>query len=779
MEERECGKLTAEVGGHRRILARAGVLLTFVAAPGACDTTDRHEIAFARGEAGSGGDTSTTGGSGAALGSGGRSATASPGNGGSGPNNPIPNGGSPSAGSDEQAGGADSDSMAGGASGAEPEGSTGEGGAPEPEPECEEGAVACAEIAGREILTCEAGKWVRSVACSETEVCLDATAECVPIPPECVGRPRGARHCVDQVRYACSDDLVEVVSETCDALCIDGECAPITCGDGVENEGEECDDGNDDDTDACLPSCRRAVCGDGAVRAGEEECDDGNDDDTDACLSTCKKAFCGDGVVRRGVEECDDGNDSDLDACTTACKRPVCGNGVKEGNEQCDDGNTSSADGCTNACKLPACGDGVLQPDREQCDDGNTKSGDGCSATCKAEVKSIRLGRSHGCALFENGDLRCWGSNADGQLGKNGTGNSWPVVLSEVTSFATGMRHTCAVKAGKLYCWGTFYVNQRMIVNDSPQQFDIGASSVKEIHASAHGLHNCALVASGSRTRIKCWGNDAAITTGAIGVIGNFDPDEVASYPFVNVDGDVKEVGIGSAFTCALLTNGKVQCWGTGHYGQLGRPLDDSQCTSPYCLVPGDAGDLGAGFSVAALSSGNEHSCALSTSGAVKCWGRGWVGQLGIGEAGVTRGTLAEEMGNALPAVDLGGTATAVAAGGTFSCAVLSTGGVKCWGNAFEGRLAQPQRTGSDLSNHLGDAPGELGAQLPPIDLGSNARAIQVAAGEAFACALLDTRQVKCWGSNADGQLGVQTDDTIVGDETSELGANLRAIAFD
>lgn len=726
----ERGSGNAIVGRGPRIIARWRVpllSLTLATAPSACEVANKDDFEFASLEGTSdragatGAPEGASGGSGAVPSFGGGPATGSGGGGGrSDGSTAMTTGGIHTNGG---AGGrADSGPMTDGAAGAESQGAAGDAGAPVPgadpdpelEPECQEGAVTCAEIAGREILTCEEGAWVRSVACAETEVCLDATGECAPIPSECVGRPRGARYCVDQVRYACADDLASVVSEACEGLCIDGECAPATCGDGIENVGEECDDGND----------------------------------------------------------------SNADACTTACRRPVCGNGVKEGSEQCDDGNSSSADDCTTACKLPVCGDGSVQPDREQCDDGNTTSGDGCSASCRSEVKSIRLGRTHGCALFENGDLRCWGANAEGQLGANDASGSWPVVLTPVTSFATGPTHTCALKTGKLYCWGTFYINERLVVNDSPKELDIGASSVREIYGSAVGQHHCALVASGSRTRLKCWGHASAITTGAIGVVGDFDPDDPASYPFVQIADDVKDVGIGSSFTCALLTSGLVQCWGFGFYGQLGRPLDDATCTSTYCFVPGDEVALGSGFSVAALASGVDHTCALGTGGAVKCWGRGRVGQLGVGDT-TSRGVLVEEMGDALPAVDLAGKATAVATGATFSCARLTDGAVKCWGNAFEGRLAQPQLTGSSLSNHLGDMPGELGAQLPAINLGPNARAIQIAAGEAFACALLDNRQVKCWGSNAYGQLGVQTGDAIVGDGTSELGASLQAIAFD
>src|SRR5690242_17654231 len=95
------------------------------------------------------------------------------------------------------------------------------------------------------------------------------------------------------------------------------ELAP-GCGDGVVDPGEECDDGDASDTDACTAACRFARCGDGVVWEGVEGCDDQNDVDTDACGDDCALPSCGDGSVQNG-EECDDGNPDDTDDCTSRC----------------------------------------------------------------------------------------------------------------------------------------------------------------------------------------------------------------------------------------------------------------------------------------------------------------------------------------------------------------------------------------------------------------------------------------------------------------------------
>ena len=116
----------------------------------------------------------------------------------------------------------------------------------------------------------------------------------------------------------------------------EGTTAPPTvCGDGILDEGEACDDGNQIDEDECTNHCAFAVCGDGIVGPGEQ-CDDGNLDDTDGCTNACNNAVCGDGVVG-GEEECDDGND-------------VLGDGCDDCRFTCDDASDcDDADECNGA----------------------------------------------------------------------------------------------------------------------------------------------------------------------------------------------------------------------------------------------------------------------------------------------------------------------------------------------------------------------------------------------------------------------------------------------
>ncbi|MBY0279599.1 DUF4215 domain-containing protein [Candidatus Binatia bacterium] len=159
------------------------------------------------------------------------------------------------------------------------------------------------------------------------------------------------------------------------------DCTNNVCGDQIVNpSAEECDDGNAVNNDGCTNLCKSPACGDGIVQTGEQ-CDDGNRVDTDGCTNVCANARCGDGITGPG-EQCDDANQINTDACTNACQNARCGDTIVGPGEQCDDGNQVNSDGCSNACRLPACGDGIVQAG-EQCDDGNQSDTDACTTACR------------------------------------------------------------------------------------------------------------------------------------------------------------------------------------------------------------------------------------------------------------------------------------------------------------------------------------------------------------------------------------------------------------
>ncbi|GEM_PF-4338582 len=185
-----------------------------------------------------------------------------------------------------------------------------------------------------------------------------------------------------------------------------------TCGNGLQECDEDCDEGSstdirlDSENDgACVIDaspgglqCQNNTCSDGYWNASSEECDDGNGIDTDACKNDCTLstpgASCGNGIPE-GSETCDDGGQTScnpIPGCNANCTRldGVCGDAIPECGEACDAGaaNSSSPNAtCRSDCTPQRCGDTIIDDaSAEQCDDGNTADGDGCSALCQTET---------------------------------------------------------------------------------------------------------------------------------------------------------------------------------------------------------------------------------------------------------------------------------------------------------------------------------------------------------------------------------------------------------
>lgn len=170
---------------------------------------------------------------------------------------------------------------------------------------------------------------------------------------------------------------------------------------------------------------------------------------------------------------------------------------------------------------------------------------------------------------------------------------------------------------------------------------------------------------------------------------------------------------------------------------------------------------------IRSIAARSNHTVVLFKNGIVKCWGRNDYGQLGYGDIN-NRGDNPGEMGNNLQAVDLGAgrTAVKIAAGGYHTVVLLDNGMVKCWGMNDYGQL------GYGDENNRGDNPGEMGDNLPAVDLGTGRTAVRIAAGSYHTVVLLDNGTVKCWGNNSDGKLGYG-DITFRGDDPGEMGNNL------
>jgi alpha-tubulin suppressor-like RCC1 family protein len=231
-------------------------------------------------------------------------------------------------------------------------------------------------------------------------------------------------------------------------------------------------------------------------------------------------------------------------------------------------------------------------------------------------------------------------------------------------------------------------------------------------------------------------------------------------------------VSAGGYNTCAILDDKSVKCWGYNNEGQLG--LGDTNHRGYASGEMGDdlpAVDLGTGRSATAISVGRQsHACAILDDKSLKCWGNNYYGELGLGDRN-HRGDASGEMGDDLPAVDLGTgrSATAISAGDIHTCAILDDKSVKCWGYNGQGQL------GLGDTRKRGNDSGEMGENLPAVDLGTGRSAMAISAGGYHTCAILDDKSVKCWGSNNEGQLGLG-DTSKRGNDSGEMGENLPAV---
>ncbi len=287
------------------------------------------------------------------------------------------------------------------------------------------------------------------------------------------------------------------------------------------------------------------------------------------------------------------------------------------------------------------------------------------------------------------------------------------------TDISAGNYHTCVLLiTGAVKCWGN---------NDSGQLGD-GSTTKSYTPVDVVGLSSGVTAISASNSGFTC----AVLTTGAVkcwgsngsGQLGN--GSTISSFTSVDVVGlssRVKAISTGYLHTCALLTTGAVKCWGYNFYGQLGNGSTINSST------PVDVVGLSSG--VTAISARYYHTCALLTTGAVKCWGYNRYGQLGNGSA----------MNSSTPVdvVGLSSEVSAISAGDYHTCAVLTTDAVKCWGRNDSGQLGN----GSAMNSST---------PVDVVGLSSGVKAIS--AGGVHTCAVFTTDAAKCWGWNYYGQLG-------------------------
>ena len=541
---------------------------------------------------------------------------------------------------------------------------------------------------------------------------------------------------------------------------------------------------------SCTPS--NAPC-----HVGSQSCSTGAPVCTDTLASVTNGTPCGTNLV------CNSGM---CLGCTAggSCIPP--GTVCKVGTNSCATG-TQVCNMTGNATDSTICGAG------KQCLTGNCVANPGCGTTPALN-----------CPCTMSGQLACNGAHQKLQLicgtvsGLSGlawqtlgtcaatqncdsTDGSCKTIIPQCVGQASGfgycegvdIRHTCGpdlVTATTMTCAGTCDPTLGCVAprcgdhkvetgeqcddgNDTPIDGCEPASApvgipctTSRVLSIAPGFgHTCALFAGGY---VRCWG---ANTAGQLGLghaefEGNLKPFQLTvfdtnSNPIpagpVDLGGSATAIAAGTDFTCAILTDRSVRCWGANDQGQLGFGNTTPELTAtPNSLDPVNVGGM-----ATAITLGGSTACVLLSDGTVRCWGANAGGLLGIGNANAVSATTPAAQ---IPLLSLGTTATAVSVGNSNACALLTGGTVRCWGDNFFGELG------------LGDRVARSASMVPsaygPVLLPTAKTATSISVGSAFSCARLNDGTAECWGANTDGQLGIGNT-LAIGDTESPATAGL------
>jgi alpha-tubulin suppressor-like RCC1 family protein len=340
---------------------------------------------------------------------------------------------------------------------------------------------------------------------------------------------------------------------------------------------------------------------------------------------------------------------------------------------------------------------------------------------------AIAAGERHTCALKAIGIILCWGLNLNGQLG-DGTlsqQQTAPAVVTGMNSavaVAAGRLHTCAIQAdGLTRCWGDNGLGQHGNGTQTDSAVAVSVSgTVPSISANEIAAGNAHTCAARANSTVACWGSNSDGQLG-IGSSGNSFASPIS---LGNTFTRVITLETGGRHSCAaFLPGASVTCWGRNSDFQL---VDGSttQRTTPSPSSP-------FALEVIATAAGSAHTCALLADGTMGCAGANAFGQLGRGIVGPSEANM-----QTVPGVT---NVIAIVAGDAHTCALLGNGTVRCWGRSSEGQIG----LGSFLQ-----------FEALPTEVPGLSNVVSIAAGAFHTCAVLVDGTARCWGLNADGQVG-------------------------
>lgn len=367
------------------------------------------------------------------------------------------------------------------------------------------------------------------------------------------------------------------------------------------------------------------------------------------------------------------------------------------------------------------------------------------------DIASIDVGYANTCALATDGTLGCWGDNAAGQLG-NGTATASKTPVSPTIAgsaldgktpvqVSVGLSHTCVRNSdASLACWGSGANGGLGRGSTTSASIPVPVTTTgtalegkTPVDIDTGGYRTCARASDGA---LACWGYNTSGQVGD-GTTTNRTTAVAVAVAGTSLHGKpVTKLGLGLYTGCAAAGR-SVACWGTNRYGALGNG------TSAVSTVPGPAvGGSLAGATLAEVDGNLSSACARTTAGVVSCWGQDDYNQVGVPGSAMVRSPVAVPVAGtplaSSPAVDID-------VGGIHACAVSADGAVTCWGSNGSKQLGRAA---------LVSTPGAVETSGSAIE---GKTVVQVEAGAAFTCARTSDGLVACWGMNAGGQLGIGT----------------------
>jgi alpha-tubulin suppressor-like RCC1 family protein len=629
---------------------------------------------------------------------------------------------------------------------------------------------------------------------------IDVGEDCdgyIPIGSSCIqygfysGELACTGHCSIDSSYCegtCGDGTYQVNSEECEGLILNGQtcqllgfsggqlscaetcsfdksqCFGSTCGDDIVVEGEECDGDIGDQTCitlgyhggtelSCNSNCTFDVtscsdfgkCGDGSLDPLYEDCDTdylNNTDCTDLGYYggslTCSSDCTFNTFNCEAVGTCDDG--------TIQSPQETCDGTLFDGEECINFGHTYGGElSCDSDCQIDLstcngwCGDGIVQTSESETCDGTDFYGETCNnlgypqggelicnGSCLISESFCHTftalfgGINHSCGILSTGDAYCWGNNDYGQGGSGYSGSNYlaPVIVAGGLNFKT-----IAPSSDKYTC-GISSTNAAYCWGENNKgQLGDNSETTRFVPTPVSGGYSFSTISTGQGHSCGittdgtafCWGNNN------LGQLGdNSTENHLVPTPVSNtLSLSFSAISTGLSHTCAITITDDIYCWGSNTNGQLG---DDSVVDSSIPII------VHGTHTFIAISAGNKHTCALTSDSNIYCWGLNDSGQLGIG-------STSEQYTPQLVAPP--NPFTSLVAGGGHTCGLTSSG-LYCWGSNLHGQL------GEDSTND----------RYVPTLVHGYLDFDSIGAGGVHTCGVTASTGAYCWGRNLYGQIG-------------------------